>query len=277
MTDDLVLYEVVDERIAVITLNRADKANAQTPAMLNLLDSYFMKAAKSRDVRVIVLQANGKHFSAGHDISRSADATPGVDADEFPVDWNESGLQGIYEWETVHYLGYARKWRDIPKPTIAAVQGQCIAGGLLLCWPCDLIVAADNAKFSDPVVRMGIGGVEYHAHTWEVGPRKAKEWLFTAKIFTAEEAERFGMVNQVVPLDELRSTTMALAAQIAQMHPFALSQAKRAVNQTMDVQGFYSALQSAFDIHQLGHGNALVVNGYPILVDLDQMKQSMKS
>ena len=82
------------------------------------------------------------------------------------------------------------------------MQGQCIAGGLLLCWPMDIIVAADNAKFSDPVVRMGIGGVEYHGHTWEVGPRKAKEWLFTASQFTAEEAEKYGMVNHVVPLDE---------------------------------------------------------------------------
>jgi enoyl-CoA hydratase len=119
---------------------------------------------------------------------------------------------------------------------------------------------------------MGIGGVEYHGHTWEVGARKAKEWLFTAKIFTAEEAERYGMVNRVVPLDDLRTATMELAHQISQMHPFAPAQAKRAVNQTQDVQGFYAAMQSAFDIHQTGHGNALVVNGYPILVDLDQMK-----
>ena len=193
------------------------------------------------------------------------------------VDWKTRGLQSIYEWETVHYLGYSRKWRDVPKPSIAAVQGQCIAGGLLLCWPCDLIIAADNAKFSDPVVRMGIGGVEYHGHTWEVGPRKAKEWLFTASSFTAQEAERLGMVNRVVPLDELRSSTMDLARQIAQMHPFALAQAKRAVNQTMDIQGFYAALQAVFDVHQTGHGNALSVNGYPILIDLEQMKQSMKS
>src|SRR5262249_35994666 len=137
--------------------------------------------------------------------------------------------------------------------------------------------AAENAKFSDPVVRMGIGGVEYHGHTWEVGPRKAKEWLFTATSFTAEEAEKLGMVNRVVPLDDLRPHVMELAGQIAQMHPFALAQAKRAVNQTMDIQGFYSALQAVFDIHHTGHGNALVVNGYPILVDLDQMKQSIKN
>ena len=157
------------------------------------------------------------------------------------------------------------------------MQGQCIAGGLLLCWPCDLIIAADNAKFSDPVVRMGIGGVEYHGHTWEVGPRKAKEWLFTAKTFSAEESEKLGMVNRVVPLDDLRSSTLDLAREIAQMHPFALAQAKRAVNQTMDIQGFYAALQSVFDIHHTGHGNALVINGYPILLDLDQMKESMKN
>jgi enoyl-CoA hydratase len=269
----MVLYEVVDERIAVITLNRGDKANAQTPAMLDDLDACLMKAAADKNVRVIVLQANGKHFSAGHDISGSGDKK--TSSDEFPDDWNVAGLASIYEWETKRYIGYSRKWRDIRKPTLAAVQGQCIAGGLLLCWPMDIIIAADNAKFSDPVVRMGIGGVEYHGHTWEVGARKAKEWLFTATTFTAEQAEKLGMVNHVVPLDDLRSFTMNMASKIAEMHPFALAQAKRAVNQTQDIQGFYAALQSVFDIHQTGHGNALVVNGYPILVDLDQMKQSI--
>jgi enoyl-CoA hydratase/carnithine racemase len=269
MDADLVQYEVVDDRIATITLNRPEKANAQTPAMLDELDACWTRAARDRAVRVIVLQANGKHFSAGHDMTGSADPERSAAA---RADLNERGLQAVYEHETVHYLGYSRKWRDVPKPSIAAVQGQCIAGGLLLCWPCDLIVAADNARFSDPVVRMGIGGVEYHAHTWEVGPRKAKEWLFTASSFTAEEAERLGMVNRVVPLDELRSATMALARQIAEMHPFALAQAKRAVNQTMDIQGFYAALQAAFDVHQTGHGNALSVSGYPVLADLQQMK-----
>lgn len=274
MSDDeaLVLYEVTD-RVGVITLNRPGKANSQTPELLDLLHATFMRAAADPDVGVIVLQANGKHFSAGHDISGSNDKTTGTD--EFP-DWKIAGLAGIYEWETKRYIGYSRAWRDIRKPTIAAVQGQCIAGGLLLCWPMDIIIAADNAKFSDPVVRMGIGGVEYHGHTWEVGARKAKEWLFTAKTFTAQEAEKYGMVNHVVPLDELRTFTMDMATQIAQMHPFALAQAKRAVNQTQDIQGFYNAVQAVFDIHSTGHGHAIAVNGYPILVDLDQMKASLK-
>jgi enoyl-CoA hydratase len=124
---------------------------------------------------------------------------------------------------------------------------------------------------------MGIGGVEYHAHTWELGARKAKELLFTARSLTAAEAETLGMVNRVVPRHELIGETMALAAEIAEMHPFALAQAKRAVNQTVDIQGFYSALQAVFDIHQTGHGNALSVGGYPVLVNLEQMKQARRS
>lgn len=84
------------------------------------------------------------------------------------------------------------------------------------------------------------------------------------------------MVNMVVPLAELPAKTTELAGQIAKMPPFGLRQAKRAVNQTMDVQGFYAAIQSVFDIHSTGHGNALSVSGYPILVDLDQMKTNMK-
>jgi enoyl-CoA hydratase/carnithine racemase len=142
----------------------------------------------------------------------------------------------------------------------------------MLCWPCDLIVAADDALFSDPVVLMGIGGVEYHGHTWELGARKAKEILFTGRSLTAEEAERTGMVNRVVPRDELDAETMALAQQIAKMPAFALRQAKRAVNQALDVQGFYAAIQSVFDVHQTGHGNALSVSGWPVLVNLEEMK-----
>ena len=273
-----IIYEV-DGPVGIITLDRAEKANAVDQQSLDEMDEAWSMAATDRDVRVIVLKANGKHFSSGHDISVTDQAVgddgkaTGDNAGAH-VDWKERGLQAIYEWETIHYLGYSRKWRDVPKPSIAAVQGACIAGGLMLCWPCDLIIAADNARFSDPVVRMGIGGVEYHGHTWEVGPRKAKEMLFTARNFSATEAEQLGMVNRVVPLDDLVDETLKLAHEIAEMHPFALAQAKRAVNQTMDVQGFYTALQSVFDIHQTGHGNAMTVGGYPVMINLEQMKKT---
>ena len=264
MTKTLIEYEV-SERIATITLNRPEAANAQTLELLDRLDEAWRRASDDPEVRVIVLQANGKHFSAGHDIK-------GVSSDGERPKWT---LAGIYETEAKRFLEYSLRWRNVPKPSIAAVQGVCISGGLLLCWPCDLIVAADNATFSDPVVNMGIGGVEYHGHTWEWGARKAKEMLFTGRKMTAAEAERLGMVNRVVPLAELRSATRALAAEIATQHPFALRQAKRAVNQTLDIQGFYAAIQAVFDIHQTGHGHALSESGLPILMLLDGMKAQL--
>jgi enoyl-CoA hydratase/carnithine racemase len=259
MEPELVQYEV-SESIATISLNRPEAANAQNPELLRQLDAKWTAAADDPDVHVIVLRANGKHFSAGHDIKASG-AWP-----------TKITVADLYEIEARQYLGYSLKWRNVPKPSIAAVQGVCIAGGLLLAWPCDLIIAADDAKFSDPVAAMGIGGVEYHGHTWEFGPRLAKELLFTGRSITAEEAARVGMVNRVVPRDELDSATRELALQIARMHPFAMRMAKRAVNQTLDIQGFTSAVQAVFDIHQLGHGHAISESGWPVLVGLDGMK-----
>jgi len=262
--DEHILYEVHD-RVAVITLNRPEKANAQDAPLLDDLDAAWTRAAADDEARVIVLRGNGKHFSSGHDLNSGWPAP-----EKITLEW-------IIGYEARRFLEYSLRWRNVPKPSIAAVQGKCIAGGLLLCWPCDLIVAADNAEFSDPVVHLGIGGVEYHGHTWELGPRKAKEILFTGRPVTAEEAEKVGMVNRVVPLADLETATMDLAGQIAQMHPFALRQAKRAVNQTLDVQGFYAAIQSVFDIHQTGHGNALSATGYPVLTHLADLKEKVKS
>ena len=259
----LILYEVAD-KIATITLNRPEVANAQNGDLLDELDAAWCRAADDDDVSVIVLRGAGKHFSAGHDLRGSGPAPSKVTLDQ------------IYRVESRRYLEYSLRWRNVPKPSIAAVQGRCIAGGLLLCWPCDLIVAAEDALFSDPVVLMGIGGVEYHGHTWELGPRKAKEILFTGRPVTAVEAEQVGMVNKVVPRDQLEDQTRALAARIAKMPPFGLRQAKRAVNQTLDIQGFYAAIQSVFDVHQTGHGNALSISGYPVLVNLEEMKQKIE-
>ncbi|CAO5253469.1 MULTISPECIES: enoyl-CoA hydratase [unclassified Frankia] len=258
-----ILYEVAD-RIATITLNRPEAANAQNMELLDELDAAWTRAATDDEVAVIILRAEGKHFSAGHDLKG-----PGKPA--------KLTLEAIYQVEARRYLEYSLRWRNVPKPSIAAVQGRCIAGALLLCWPCDLIIAAEDALFSDPVVAMGIGGVEYHGHTWELGPRKAKEILFTGRALTAQEAEQVGMVNRVVPRAALDTETRALAAHIATMPSFGLRQAKRAVNQTLDVQGFYAAIQSVFDVHQTGHGNALSVSGLPVLVNLDQMKTKIRS
>ncbi|WP_157220204.1 enoyl-CoA hydratase [Flavisphingomonas formosensis] len=262
-------YEVQDA-IALITLNRPDRRNAQNQDFLEQLDAAWDKAAQDGTVRVILLKANGPHFSAGHDLTQ--DETNARTMAQTLGDIPNTGMLNLHNWEQRYYLGLSRKWRDIPKPSIAAVQGACIAGGLMLCWPCDLIIAADNAKFSDPVIRMGIGGVEYHGHTWEFGARKAKELLFTGRSIDAETACALGMVNRVVPLDGLVDAAMELAREIAQMHPHALAMAKRAVNQTLDIQGQQAALQACFDIHQLGHASAYAQSGQVILTGLQGMK-----
>ena len=265
----------VDDRVAVITLDRPEAANAQTPGVLKDLDDAWRRADEAPDVRVIVFQTTGKHFSAGHDMSGN---DPSADGRNLRPQRTDGKLLAdtYYDWETRGYLEYAKRWRDIPKPSIAAVQGKCIAAGLMLCWPCDLIVAADNAQFSDPVGLMGIMGIEYHAHTWELGPRKAKEMLFTAGSVTAEEALRTGMVNHVVPLQDLQSATMTLAHRVAQTDPWALRLAKRAVNHTLDTMGFSTAIASCFDMHHLGHTRALAAtNGQTVVMaNLEQMKDA---
>jgi enoyl-CoA hydratase len=275
--ESFVRYEVEDN-VGIITLDRPDAANAQTPGILKDLDEAWERADRDPAAKVIVFMTTGKHFSAGHDMSGKDPSGEGRNLGPQRDD-GKLAADSYYDWETRGYLHYARRWRDIPKPTIAAVQGKCIAAGLMLCWPCDLIVAADNALFSDPVVLMGIMGVEYHAHTWEFGPRKAKELLFTAGAFTAEEARQTGMVNHVVPVAELRDFTLQLAHRISVMDPWALRMAKRAVNNTLDNMGFSSSIESCFDMHHLGHTRALAATGGQtvVMADLARMKAAGRS
>ncbi len=239
--------------------------------MLDELDACFSAAEYDHEVRVIVLRGEGKHFSAGHDLEVG-------DPDQVDLAEPDGSyvLHKFYRWEARKYFGYSWRWRNIPKPTIAAVQGRAIAGALNLLWPMDLIVAAEDARFEDPVVMMAIGGVEYHGHTWELGARRAKDMLFTQRAVGAEEAKMIGLVRDVVPREDLWAHTATLALKIAQHDPFGLAQAKRAVNQTLDVQGYYAALQSVFDIHHTGHGNAMSITGQPILLGLDGMKSGLR-
>jgi enoyl-CoA hydratase len=195
-----------------------------------------------------VLSGDGPHFCSGHDLSA------------IPPAANE-GTEAWLAWEERHYLGYHRRWRDLPKPTIAMVQGACIAGGLMTAWVCDLIVAAADARFADPVVAMGMNGHEWFVHPWELGARKAKELLFTAEPIGAEEALRLGMVNHVVPVEELEAFTLDLAGRIAQHEPIALRLAKRSVNQALDAQGQAQAIDHAFALHHLGHTHHRATSG----------------
>ncbi|MGH7822375.1 MAG: enoyl-CoA hydratase, partial [Candidatus Binatia bacterium] len=205
-----ILTERPAEHVARIVLNRPEARNAQDTRMLYELNDALDEAAHDPEVKVIILAANGPHFSSGHDL-REKDPLAAQDRYR-PVGtqagYRAPGAEGRMAREEEIYLGFCERGRNIPKATIAAVQGRCISGGLMLVWPMDLIVAADDAEFSDVVVAMGIAGCEFFAHPWELGPRKAKEMLFTGRPVSAEEARMLGMVNQVVPRAELAERTL---------------------------------------------------------------------
>jgi enoyl-CoA hydratase len=261
-TEEPVLYEVVDG-IATLTMNRPTVNNAQNSQMTYALDDGFRRAVNDDAVKVIVLRGNGKHFSAGHDIG-----TPGRDInksfDRASLWWdhtNKPGGEYLYAREQEVYLGMCRRWRELPKPTIAMVQGACIAGGLMLAWVCDLIVASDDAFFQDPVVRMGIPGVEYFAHPYELNPRIAKEFLFTGDRMSAERAYQMGMVNRLFAREALEAGTYALAAAIAKQPRMGLALTKQAINHVEDLQGKRTAMDAVFAWHHFAHSHNELLSG----------------
>lgn len=225
-----------------ITLNRAEMRNAQSQQMLDELDAAFEAARLDSATRVVVLAANGPHFSAGHDLKQAQ-----AERAEFTVEER-------WAYEEQRYFGYCMRIWDFPKPTIAQVQGGCIAAGLMLANMCDLIVAAEDAFFSDPVTHtMGAASLEVLIHPWVLGLRQAKEMLFTGERISAQQAKEFGMVNRVVANDRLGDDTLALAQRIAKAPPFAMQLLKKSLNRSMDVQGMRQALSAHFDVHQLSH------------------------
>ncbi len=259
-TDEPILYEVADG-IATITMNRPKYNNAQNNQMTYALDEAYYKAAADDDVKVIILRGAGKHFSAGHDIG-----TPGRDhhlSQDRKSLWydhaNKPGAEFQYVKEQEAYLGMCRRWRDLPKPTIAMVQGACIAGGLMLAWTCDMIIASDDAFFSDPVVRMGIPGVEYFAHPYELNPRIAKEFLFLGERMNAERAYQMGMVNRIFPRADLEQETYDIAKRIAAMPRLGLALTKQAINHVEDLQGKRNGMEAVFGMHHFAHAhNSLI-------------------
>jgi enoyl-CoA hydratase len=263
LTYETITYEIAAPGVARIMLDRPDVANAQDMKMLYELTDAFDVAVADEEVKVIILGANGKHFSSGHDLKDRAKFS------QFDIvgpigGFNQPGAHGLMAREEEIYLGFCQRWRAVPKPTIAQVQGKVIAGGLMLVWPCDLVVASTDAQFSDPVVAFGVNGVEYFAHAFELGPRRAKELLFTGEAMGADEAKACGMVNRVVPREDLEAETMALATRIASRPAMGLKLAKMSVNQSVDAMGFPVALQSAFGLQHVGHANNQWVHGMVI-------------
>ncbi|BBF99054.1 MULTISPECIES: enoyl-CoA hydratase [Pseudonocardia] len=257
---DTVRYEQPEPAIARVVLARPEKRNAQDRALLHALDDAYRRALADERVRVIILAADGPDFSAGHDLDTDwsmADVQPRTLTGGFGA----PGAESWFATEEELFTGLCLRWRDIPRPTIAEVRGRVIGAGLMLVWPCDLIVAAEDASFVDPVVAFDMNGAEYFTHLWELGARRAKEMLFTGERISAQEAHAIGMVNRVVPGDRLETATLELARRIATRPPFGLRLAKRAVNQGLDLQGQRSAVEAAFTTHHLGHAHNQRLHG----------------
>jgi enoyl-CoA hydratase len=255
-----ILVEHLDDGAIVrVTLNRPDKRNAQNRGLIVEFDHALLAAEADDNVRVVVIAGAGVDFSAGHDLGTAehkAERAPGPDQHAAYQDRGGAlvGTESRYHQEWHYYLQATKRWRDLRKVTIAQVQGNVISAGLMVMWACDLVVAAQSAVFADLVgVRLGMAGVEYFAHPWEFGPRKAKELLLTGNSIDAQEARQLGMVNDVVPDEDLSTTTMALARRVAELPTATSLFVKDAVNRSVDAMGFGQALDSAWLIHQLNH------------------------
>lgn len=235
-------YEV-DGHIATITMRRPAAANALDAEMIDALDAALSAAESDPEVRVVVLGAEGRHFCAGHDLKELMAAEEHWAA-------MRGTPEGKWAHETVMYLERSLHWRNTALITVAAVQGTCTAAGLMLACMCDLIVAADDARFSNPVLRMSGAGVELLVEPWELGARRAKEFLFCARVLCAEEAERAGMVNRVVPLSELAAAAREMAEAAALVPPVTARAVKESINHLLDRQGQTDSWRHHFMVHQ---------------------------
>ena len=247
-------YEA-DSAVATITMNRPDVANAQSSTMIDEIDAALDLADADDGVRLVILAAAGKHFSSGHDLK----ALVAGDGDDPWIAMRETP-EGKFQHEKTMYFERCLRIHDFRKPTIAAVQGKCIAAGMMLACMCDLIVAADDAVFSNPVLRLTGAGVELLVEPWELGIRKAKEFLFTGDTIDAQEAWRLGLVNRVVPRAELEARTRELADRVALVPPVTAQTVKDTLNQTATLMGKRDALKYHFMAHHWVHNSATALN-----------------
>lgn len=260
------IYEKPEEGIARIWLNRPETRNAQDTHLLYELNRAFDRALADDEVKVIILAAKGPHFSSGHDLMEkdipNAHARHETVGTWTGADWK--GVEGHYVREKEIYEGFCRRWRDLAKPTIASVQGKVIAGGLMLVWPMDFVIASEDATFQDNTMFMGIPGAEYFAHVWELGIRKAKEFLLTGQPITAQEGYEAGMINRVVKREDLDEETLKFARLIADKPAFALKLGKDSINAAFSAQGFDNVQRAAYNAHHLAHAHWRLQSGMPL-------------
>ena len=261
-------YESLDDgRIVRILLNRPETRNAQSRGLLVELGEAFSEAEADDEVRVVILGGSGTMFSSGHDMGSAEAMTeyspgPGQHPTGAVNGGTRAGLEHrmLQEWH--YFFENTRRWRNLRKITVAQVHGPVYAAGLMLMWCCDLIVAAEGTRFADVVgTRLGMCGVEYFAHPWELGPRRAKELMLTGDSIDVDEAYRIGMVTKVFPERELAEKTLEFARRIARLPTVTALLVKEAVNQSVDNQGFQNALTACFSLHQMNHAHWAEVTG----------------
>jgi enoyl-CoA hydratase len=235
---DVVLYETQGP-IARITLNRPDKLNALNAQAVLELDRRVGEAAADDAVKVVLIAGNGRAFSAGYDIN-----------DEI-----EDGTSTPLEWQPVlrRDVDVTMRIWSCPKPTIAVVHGYCLAGGCEIAMACDLIVAADNARFGEPEIQYGSGPVTL-LMPFILGQKKTNELLFTGDKIDAQAALAAGLVNKVVPLDELADAAEELALRIAPTPLPVLRLTKQALNRAYEAKGLRAAVEANVDISAILNG-----------------------
>lgn len=218
----------------IVTLNRPQRLNAMSQTMLSEIDAACDIIEADESCRVIVLTGAGKAFTAGFDLQDQAAKTP----------------DGLEEWRPVLQRDFntvMRLW-GLTKPTIAAVHGAALAGGCELAMACDITIAGTSAIFGEPEVKFG-AGIVVMLLPWIVGPKKAKEIAFLGKDqIAAQEACDLGMVNQVVPDDDVLSTALDMARAIAVVDPMVMRRTKQQINETMEIAGMSRALERSLEI-----------------------------
>lgn len=227
-----------DGRVARLVLNRPRYRNAQSRQLIEELDDAFARAADDDSVGVVLLMGEGDHFSGGHDLGTPESL---ADLKERPTG---EGLRGRYKRSWSMNIEPTLRWRNLPKPTVAAVQGYCIFAGWMIASACDVIFAAEDAMFLPT-------NFQYFSVPWDLHARRAKQILFESRFVDAVEAEELGFVNFVVPRAKLEEEAMAYAARIAENDPFQLRMIKLAINQQQDAAGFTSHIYGSFALHML--------------------------
>ena len=245
---ETIIYEK-DGPIARIILNRPEAANSQNPAMVWDVENSLKDAENDYSIKVVIFKANGKGFSAGHDVGTGGGPTypEFIEAAEAGHPWG--GQAKLFMWPILHL------W-EFQKPTVAAVNGYCIGGGTYFALLNDVVVASDDAYFQMPLPQgLGFPGGETMIEPWVMmNFHQAYEYLYLSKTVDAEEALRLGMVNRVVPRDQLDEEVELIAHQIAQAPLTVLMGIKAGVKRAWETMGMRVHLQSQLQMMEMvGH------------------------